>query len=66
MSGNFKFILGVAIGASVGAAVGYALSSGKKEEWFDVLEEKVSKVKEDLEVVADKINNSVQAIVARA
>lgn len=66
MSDNFKFILGVALGAAVGAAVGYALSSDKKDEWLNTLEEKAGKAKEELEVVVDKINKSVQGIISRA
>ncbi len=65
MNKDFKFILGVAIGAAVGAAIGYAISSGKKDEWLDALEEKAGKAKNDLEEVIDKINTSVQGMVER-
>ncbi len=66
MGNNVKFFLGVAVGAAVGAAIGYALSSGKKGEWLNTLEEKACKAKEDLEVVVDQINKSVQGIISRA
>ncbi len=65
MSSNFKFILGVAVGAAVGAAIGYAISSGKKDEWLEILKDKAEKIKDDLEMAADKINNSVQGIASR-
>lgn len=66
MNKELKFILGVAVGAAIGATLGYAISSGKKDEWLSVLEEKASKVKDDLEAVIDKVTTSLQAVVDRA
>lgn len=54
------------MGAAIGATLGYAISSGKKDEWLSVLEEKASKVKDDLEAVIDKVTTSLQAVVDRA
>lgn len=66
MGNNVKFMLGITIGVAVGTALGYAIASGKKDEWLEVLEEKAEKAKDDLEVVIDKINKSVHGIVSRA
>ncbi len=72
-----NFLLGIAIGAAVGAAVAYVLTSGKKDEWLntindtvgevkDKLEDILTKGKEEIETTVDKVNTSLYGLISRA